>query len=319
MSDLVVMSYNIEHMKKLFYKEGYASGTDERIRSLSNVIARHAPHILGIVEASNKLKHHNLFLSEPELLAFNYKIGKSSYERGGHDLVFYFRDPFEIVSLDENVRFYDRWIEDIDDDGIKEVCEFERKPLEAIFSVKETSIRFMIILVATKSKAVFSVNDLLNHQHLALANRKRLLAQSKKIRSRVDQLMSENPELPIIVMGDFNDEPGMDSYEKILGQSSLDTVMGSIYEPEKILHNTLWHLGQSNRKKELWTVEYPDRIVLNTDMHKAWLDHIFVSQNLQHGTSGLKYIQNSGEIIEKDSDAKRASDHFPIYCRLQIK
>ena len=221
--------------------------------------------------------------------------------------------------MDENVEFYDQWIEDIDNDGIKEVCEFERKPLEGLFHIKGTDITFMVILVATKSKGVFSVNDLIHHQYLALANRKRLLAQSGKIRSRVDILMDENPNLPIIVMGDFNDEPGMDSYERMLGASSIETVMGSIYKPKNILHNTLWHLSEK-RKKDLWTTEYPDLIVQNIALHKAWLDHIFISQNLldDESSSKLKYVQDSGDIVKKDADSKLASDHYPVYCKFTV-
>ncbi|MGK0291547.1 MAG: hypothetical protein ACI86H_003015 [bacterium] len=316
MSEYKVMAYNIEHMRKLFYKGKFDPEKEERVKSLVKVIHHEQPHILGIVEASEKIGNHQFFLENTILSECKYKIAKSDYNRKKHDLVFYYRDPFELISLDENVDFYDQWIEDIDHDGIKEVCEFERKPLEGLFRIKGTDTTFMVILVATKSKGVFSVNDLINHQYLALANRKRLLAQSGKIRSRVDIVMDENPDLPIIVMGDFNDEPGMDSYERMLGASSIETVMGSIYKPKNILHNTLWHLSET-RKKDLWTTEYPDLIVQNIALHKAWLDHIFISQNLldDESPSKLKYIQDSGDIAKKDADSKLASDHYPIYCK----
>jgi hypothetical protein len=318
MSDIKIMSYNIENMGKLFYSNQFISDKIERVKSLEKIIIHHQPHILGIVEASNKIKDHQFFIENTGLRDLGYSIAKSDHKRGKQDLVVYYRDPFEIVTIDDNIKFYDEWVEDIDHDGIKEVCEFERKPLEVLFRIKGSDIIILVILVATKSKGVFSINDLINHQYLALANRKKLLAQSKKIRRRVDQVMAEQPKLPLIVMGDFNDEPGMDSYEKILGASSIDTVMGSLFEPDKILHNTLWHLNQSGRDKELWTTEYPDLIVQNFGLHKAWLDHIFISQNLLTGSDKFKYVMNSGEIIPKDADAKRASDHYAVYCKFEV-
>ncbi|MCP4295049.1 MAG: hypothetical protein GY786_05540 [Proteobacteria bacterium] len=317
MNELKVMSYNIENMKTLFFKNQFAVEQVERINSLEKTILKQTPHLLGIVEASDKKEHHRYFLNNTGLKELEYQIVKSDHKRGKQDLVFYYRDPFEVLSVDTNIDFYNQWIEDIDQDGIKEVCEFERKPLEVLFRLKGTEKTILVILVAMKSKGVFSINDLINHQYLALANRKRLLAQSKKIRERINLLMDQQPELPLIMMGDFNDEPGLDSYERILGASSVDTLMGSIFEPHKILHNTLWHLSKGKSKKDLWTTEYPDLIVQNFGLHKTWIDHIFITNNLMDESKGLSYIKDSGEIIPKDEDAKKASDHYGIYCRFE--
>jgi hypothetical protein len=319
MSELKVMAYNIENMKSLFFKNQFAPDSIAKVKSLEKIISDQQPHILGIVEASDKVEHHQYFIDNTELVNLGYKIGKSDNKRGKQDLVVYYREPFEIVTIDENIEYYKEWIEDIDNDGIDEVCRFERKPLEILFRLKGTDITFMVILVATKSKGVFSVNDLVNHQYFALANRKKILAESKKIRSRVEQLMEERPQLPLIVMGDFNDDPGMDSYEKILGASAIETVMGCLFEPDKILHNTLWHLSKTDGHKDLWTTEYPDLIVQNFGLHKAWLDHILITPNLLSESAPFKYIMNSGEIIPKDADAKKVSDHYAVSCQFKLK
>jgi hypothetical protein len=318
MRDIKIMSYNIENMSRLFHTNQFIEDKIPKVKSLEKIITSQQPHILGIVEASKKINDHQYFIDQTGLRDLRYSIAKSDHKRGKQDLVVYYREPLEVISIDENINYYNEWVEDIDHDGIKEVCEFERKPLEVLFQIKGTDIIFLVILVATKSKGVFSINDLINHQYLALANRKKLLAESKKLRSRIDQLMDEQPNLPLVIMGDFNDEPGMDSYEKLLGASSIDTVMGSLFEPNKILHNTLWHFNTSGRKKELWTTEYPDLIVQNFGLHKAWLDHIFISQNLLTGSDKFKYVMNSGEIIPKDADAKRASDHYAVYCEFEV-
>jgi hypothetical protein len=318
MSKIKIMTYNIENMGNLFENDQFRQDSIEKVNNLEKIITYQQPHILGIVEASDKIKHHQYFIENTRLSDFGYKVGKSDHKRGRQDLVVYYQDPFEIVTIDAYIEFYETWAEDIDRDGIEEICEFERKPLEVLFRMKGTDITFLVILVANKSKGVFSINDIATHKHLALANRKKLLAQSKKIRSRVDQLMDEQPELPLIVMGDFNDDPGMDSYEKVLGASSIETVMGSVFEPNKILHNTLWYWCNTEREKDLWTTEYPDLIVQNFGLHKSWLDHIFISQNLLSESARLKYVMNSGEIIPKDADAKLVSDHYAVYCNFTV-
>ena len=309
---LTVMSYNIEHMKRMVYKGKIRD--EDRTEAVAQTIEHVAPHLLGIVEATPKREDHELFVQNKFINQLKFKIGKSDHDRGQQDMVFYYRDPVELVELDPAVEFYDSWLEDIDDDGIKELCEFERIPLEGLFKVSD--VEFMVILVMTKSKGVFSVNDLIMHQHLALANRKRQLAQAKKIRQRVDVLMDEYPERPIIVMGDFNDDPGMDSYERLLGSSSIETIMGSVYSPGRILHNALWHLKEKGTP--VWTTEYPDLIVHNLKNHRGWLDHIFLSPNLLDEQAALHYVSESGEVFPKSKVTVRASDHLPIYCELRF-
>ena len=168
-----------------------------------------------------------------------------------------------------------------------------------------------------KSKGVFSVNDLLVYQKLALANRKKLFAQAKKIRRRLDQIMSRKNKIPVIVMGDMNDEPGLDEYQKLVGASSIETLMGSIFEPKKIMHNTLWYLTKSDHNKDLWTAEFPDQIVSNRANHRVWIDHILVSPDMLNEKNKFRYVMNSGGIGKKDEISKEASDHYPVFCNLE--
>jgi len=57
---------------------------------------------------------------------------------------------------------------------------------------------------------------------------------------------------------------------------------------------------------------------LNFSLHKAWLDYILISPNLLSESARFKYNMNSGEIIPKDDDAKKVSDHYAVYCRLKL-
>lgn len=310
-----IAAYNVENMRRLFKKDAVLPDGRERVDALGRVMVGLSSHILGIVEASDKVRHHEMFLEESGLGGLGFRLGKSHYKRRKQDLVFYYREPFEVVSMDDNVAFYDQWIEDIDEDGIDEVCKFERRPLEARFRHTPSGRELLIILVSFKSKGVFSVRDLMGHQYLALANRKRQFAQAKKLRKRVDMLLDAEPTQPIVVMGDLNDEPGLDSFERLLGASSLETIMGSVFEPSKVLHNALWHMGRDDAlKRELWTTEYPDLIVQNFQLHKGWLDHILVSPCMLAEGASPRLVPDSGRVAEKSEDARLASDHYAVYC-----
>ncbi len=317
MPEYTMMSYNIEHMKKLFNKNNVREDGKERLDKIAQVIKSIDPHILGIVEASNKLQHHEVFVNDPGFLNGRYQIAKGEENRGGQDLVVYYRDPFEVLEIDANIDFYSPWLEDIDDDGIQELCDFERIPLEILFRIKDTDIRFYLILILGKSKGVFAVNDLLTYQRIALSNRKKLFAQAKKIRHRLDQIMAMENPIPVIVMGDMNDEPGLDEYQKQVGASSIETLMGSIFEPGKIMHNALWHLSSVNHNRDLWTAEFPDQIVSYSKKHRVWIDHILVSPDMIQNGNKFRYIMDSGTICKKDEISKAASDHYPIYCKLE--
>jgi endonuclease/exonuclease/phosphatase family protein len=316
---LTLMSYNIENMRHLFDENGVAMHSGRRVSAITKTILAESPHILGIVEASDSLKDHETLTKTSDLASLNFQIAKSSYKRDRQDMVVYYRDPFELVSIDENISFYKSWSEDIDEDSIVELLRFERKPLEVVLKNRKNGHELLIILVSFKSKAVFSVSDIHRYEHLALANRKKLYAQSKKVRERLNKLFDENPDRAVVVMGDLNDEIGLDHFQKQIGTSAVETITGNIHEPSKILHNTMWHLTRRQKSaQDLWTHEYEDPIVANFKKHKAWLDYIFVSPGMLKGDAPCRYILESGCVVEKTDAAKLASDHFPVRCEMEV-
>jgi len=316
-----VMAYNIEHMNRMFLNEVITKDEDkERATKIAQVIKDIKPHVLGISEAANDVDEHNHFIST-YLSGEGYKIAMG-VSRGAQNLVIYYRDPFIPVSTDAELDFYDPWQLDLDDDKVVERFAWDRKPLEVVFKIGANGPKVMVILVHSKSKGVFSVVDLANFQKISLGNRKRLVAQALKLRERLDQLISpENSDpLPVIVMGDMNDGPGLDAFESIVGKSFVETVIGSVFEPDGIFHNVLWHMtGTSKTRNELWTADFPDPIVNNPLgwEHRIWIDHILVSPNMLENDSPIKYVMDSGEIGDKNPDSRKASDHFPVHCEIE--
>jgi endonuclease/exonuclease/phosphatase family metal-dependent hydrolase len=311
------MTYNIQHMNKMFENNAIKPSQQRRAQKIAKVIQDIQPHVLGIVEAANAPEEHQHFI-ENYLSGSGYRLA-SGVSRGGQNLVFYYREPFSVERVDEDLSFYDPWEEDIDEDGLKERHRWERKPLEVVFKIGANGLRLRTILVHAKSKVVFSVVDLYDFQKISAANRKRLMGQALKLRRRLDALLRDPNRIPLIVMGDLNDGPGMDPFERMLGRSFVETIMGTVWEPAAVLHNTLWWMSTDRRlKKELWTADFTDHIVNNPrgGRHRVWIDHLLVSPDMLQPDSQVRYVENSGSIGPKTGDARAASDHFPVFARI---
>jgi endonuclease/exonuclease/phosphatase family metal-dependent hydrolase len=315
MSQFTVMGYNIEHMNKLFEDTAIKEKEKKRAQKIATVIKKINPHVLGICEAANDPQEHEHFIEHYLSDEYHFAHGKS---RGTQNLVFYYRDPFTVSSVDAAYDFYQPWSGDIDDDGLNEQYRWERVPLEVTFTVGDNGPQILIILVHAKSKGVFDIVDFHSFEKVSLANRKRLVSQAIKFRERLDQLLKDVSHPPILVMGDMNDGPGLDPFEKMMGKSFMETVMGSVYYPKNIFYNALWTPDQ---KKRPWTVEFADPIVRHPLGwgHRVWIDHILVSPDMvaAQPPAGFHLVKDSGEIGYQRRDEPKASDHFPVYCKIE--
>jgi len=317
MAEFVLMTYNVKWMNNLFRGGKIKSNKVEQAANVAEVIRRIEPHILGICEAANERAEHEHFIEH--YLDGKYRLA-IRHSRGAQNLVYYYREPVQLVSVDESFAQYGPWLSDADDDGIDEQFHWEREPLEAVFRLGTDGPRLRVILVHTKSKIVASVVDLHSFQKIALANRKKLIAQARRLRGRIETLTRRDDATPLAVMGDMNDGPGLDAFEKTIGSSFVETAMGSIFEPDQILHNVLHWMAKHRRKKvqnDLWTAEFRDPIVSSRGKHRVWLDHILLSPDLLSPGGKVRYVEGSGRIGEKDAAGKEASDHFPVYCTLE--
>ncbi len=320
MVQLTIMSYNIRHMNHMFTENRVKDDEVNRAQSIASVIKAIHPHLLGICEAANSPEEHQYFI-ENYLPDSGYQVAMG-VSRGRQNLVYYYRAPLILSTIDDAFDYYTPWQVDIDSDGVKEEFRWERKPLEAVFCIGNDGPDFRVILVHTKSKGVFTVTDLHHYQKLAMGNRKRLVAQAQRLRQRMDALLAEDSRQPLIVMGDMNDGPGLDAFEQLLGYSFVETVMGSVFQPDKIFRNTLWWMTQQKKTRdELWTADFPDPIVSAPFgmRHRVWIDHILVSPDMLKTDNPLRLVKQSGTVAPKTKAARDASDHFPIYCQIEAE
>jgi len=199
---------------------------------------------------------------------------------------------------------------DTDGDRIEEIYKFYRPPLEVELEEIQTGKKFYIILAHAKSKGIFSTVDMVHWEKENERNRRKLYAECRWIRNRVEKWLKQNRN--VIVMGDINDGPGMDYYEAKFGRSAIEIIMGDIFEPDKILRNYCGKPKWGDYGWEPSTTRFKDRFTESNV--NAIIDHIMMSKDINYIDGSHKiwnpYILNEANNIKQS--LLDASDHFPV-------
>ena len=211
---------------------------------------------------------------------------------------------------------------DIGEDKIPEWFRFERRPLYVEIRMADGA-RFRVLGLHLKSKGVFSAYEWSRWWSMADANRERLLAQCRHVRAGfLDVYLRdvETRDIPLIVCGDINDGPGFDASEAQLKASGVETLMGSVWQPDLTLRNALFDsLDEDDRHRldlsSLSTTRFSDPIFNNT-YHYVWIDHILYSQtgSAQNWVTGAEIVKR----LADDTPYYKTSDHYPVVATVSI-
>lgn len=249
------------------------------IRSMNN---NKGPDILGVVETEHKSLLDSLgtkFLSD-----LNYEASylESPDNRGIDNGLIYKKDLFTVLSVSgDTINLPDDY------------------PTRLILKVK----------LLTKNDDTIYVFE--NHWPSRLGGEEtsevNRIAAAKVLRNDVENVLEQNPNSLILIMGDFNDEPANKSISNILKAQPLicdSTTLKVTGNLSSDLYNTAYGLY----KEGLGTYKYKD----------DWnmLDQIIVSSSLLKGNR-MKYICNSFHIYEPDlivtHSGKYKGTPFPTY------
>ena len=209
---------------------------------------------------------------------------------------------------------------DIDGDGRTDLHVFSRPPLEAVIETA-TGARFRLIGVHAKSKAPYGAKDEDDAMRIALMNRRKQLAQCVWLRMRAEEHLRAGEDF--VILGDFNDGPGLDAYERRFGRSGVDLVMGDADEPEMRLVNPYI--------RARWSPQYGWRPTTarfydwrNARFHEALLDFIMLSPGFAARTKPNWRIWHPFDDAHCFADAQLqaalldGSDHFPVSVDLTL-
>ena len=111
---------------------------------------------------------------------------------------------------------------DVKGDGVDELVTLSKPPLELLVQAGDQTLT--VIGVHAKSKVPHGKVTPEAFRRISIDNRRKQLAECHWLRQRAVGHLTAGHSL--IVMGDFNDGPGIDQYEQVFGKSGVEVVMG---------------------------------------------------------------------------------------------
>lgn len=219
---------------------------------------------------------------------------------------------------DDGAPFFNDTIKmDLDVDAQPETIRWSKPPLE-IDVIHGSGAQFRMIGVHAKSKAPHGARSKASAMRISIANRRKQLAQCIWLRRRVEAHLAAGDN--VIVLGDFNDGPGLDEYEKLFGRSGVEIVLGEgegeqLFDPHA-------RMALSQR---IGAVPVTARFKLPPDGRylSALLDYVMVSQSVRDmgPTWSILHPFDHPECYADKvlCDAlQTASDHFPVVLDVPI-
>jgi endonuclease/exonuclease/phosphatase family metal-dependent hydrolase len=252
----------------------------------------------AIIGYPSETEQEIAFLYDPDrLTARHAPQGAPSTSHGSHDA----------PRFDTTFRY------DLDADNISESIRFSKPPLElALTTPGGTKLR--LIGVHAKSKNPYGAIGREAQIRLSIENRRKQLAQCLWIRQRVEGHLAHGDSL--IVMGDFNDGPGIDEFEKLFGHSGVEIVLGTEPDPETRLTDP--HASMALQSK-VGITPTSARFYLAPQKRffEALLDFIMVSPDLAARSPDWRIWHPFNDprimdIPELREALLQASDHFPV-------
>ncbi|WP_299687648.1 endonuclease/exonuclease/phosphatase family protein [uncultured Tateyamaria sp.] len=330
-------TYNIEWMNSLFADDGslwndnerasrYGVTRGEQTAALAVVFRALDADAVLVVEAPDDSKSRSTvpaletFAEAAGLRARRAVIGFSNDTQQEIALLY---DPDALsVTHDpqhsaEAPRFDNGFSIDLDIDATADNVVFSKPPLELSVETQQgTALR--LIGAHLKSKAPYGAKSHDEVMRIAIANRRKQLAQAIWLRRRIDAHLRAGDSL--MVLGDLNDGPGLDEYEHLFGRSSVEILLGSddaaLFDPHARMALQPRRLGVAPTTARFWI--RPEKRYL-----QALLDYIMVSQDLAD-------IQPRWRIWHPLDDPDcwqqpglrdalvAASDHFPVSLDIDV-
>ncbi len=252
----------------------------------------------AIIGYPSETEQEIAFLYDPDRLTVRHDPqGAPATSHGSHDA----------PRFDTTFRY------DLDADNISETIRFSKPPLELAISTKG-GIQLRLIGVHAKSKNPYGAIGREAQIRLSIENRRKQLAQCLWLRQRVESHLAQGESL--LVMGDFNDGPGIDEFEKLFGHSGVEIVLGTSPDPTTRLTDP--HAAMALQSK-VSLVPTSARFYLAPQKRffEALLDFIMVSPDLAaHQPDWRIWHPFNDPRIMDNPDLReallQASDHFPV-------
>jgi hypothetical protein len=328
-----LVTYNIEWFAHLFddadnlMLDGKPSGrygVDRYTqgRGIAHVLQRLDADAVMVVEAPNTGRKQRCTRALERFAAeagLRTNIAVSGFATSTHQEIALLYDPTVLTvegdpqASKETPGFDQSFLIDLDVDDRMDRVRFSKPPLELRVSTKE-GVALRLIGAHLKSKAPHGADNAKDVVRLAIANRRKQLAQAIWLHRRVTDHIEAGEH--VIVMGDLNDGPGLDEYERLFGKSSVEIVMGSeLTDPhaQRLLKPRETVLPSTSRFYNPETKSYL----------RALLDYIMISHGLEAYAPRWRIWHPFEDAECYDNIPLReallaASDHFQVSLDLEL-
>lgn len=154
----------------------------------------------------------------------------------------------------------------------------------------------------------------------ALRARTALAVEARNVREYIGAKFLQVPNPGVVVMGDCNDGPGQDFFERqYLFFDLIANIQGDVLVAERYFNHALFDYPRELR----WSARYNDPVLnIPASQNPLLLDHILISQPLCRKLLPIVVNEHAGsvehEIFERGnagaSANRRTSDHRPVSC-----
>ena len=301
MSTIKVACWNVYYANRLVRGNQINPDSKQNARAanVARIIKTLDADILGIVECMPQ-KSLDVFLGAFELDAYDKLVEGNKRQ---HNLGLLYRP--EAVEVEKITFSGAKWKDKVGNDKNPRKYGFSRKPLIVKATPKGGKKNpFLIAVVHQKSKKTYSDNEQEPYN-----NRKKIIAQGRRLRKILFGMCDKKIADRFLIMGDINDGPGFDEYEKSLVESGVEAHLGTVLVPEEVLHS-FTDLSKGGKPT------HPFKPA-------AQIDHILYPHNVAHGRTKVRVRKNSGKVRTdlvsiKQNGKNRDSDHCPIEVRLLV-
>lgn len=208
---------------------------------------------------------------------------------------------------------------DLDIDARADRVTFSKPPLELAVETLSGQ-RLRIIGAHLKSKAPHGARGHDAIMKLAIANRRKQLAQAVWLRRRIEAHLTEGED--VILMGDLNDGPGLDAYEGLFGRSSVEILLGNGNGADRLLYDP--HASEALQSR-LGAQPTTARFYIYDEKRylQALLDYIMISPALRERAPRWRIWHPFDDAECWQDEALRgallvASDHFPVTLDIDL-
>ncbi|WP_415183416.1 endonuclease/exonuclease/phosphatase family protein [Phaeovulum sp.] len=335
-----IATYNVEWFSNLFDRYGKLLEDDEwsaryqvtraqQLGALGIVFTALDADVVTVIEApDDNRRRHTVAMLERFARHFGLRTRRAllGYSNETQQEIALLYDPDKVSAVHDpqgdggaSPRFDTSYRIDLNTDADPETVTFSKPPLEVALTTPEGR-ELRLIGVHIKSKAPHGATSPENATRIAIENRRKQLAQCIWLRARVDEHLDAGDSL--IVLGDFNDGPGIDEYEKLFGRSGVEIVLGEHVDQSRRLRDPNARLS---RGRPTSAAPASARFYLPEagQFFSAMLDYVMLSPDLCADAPKWRIWHPFDDpacyrVPELREALLQASDHFPVSVDISL-